>query len=103
LNSFDGEVKLTAYSRFNLYKLFLHDALMATVGHTVSLGIEPQAGVEVAEVLNELEVNRKGRYQLTNLEVQDLRNIYRLAPEPPNFGGEKSNSPQSKGASWWNA
>ncbi len=43
--------------------------LMATVGHTVSLGIEPQAGVEVAEVLNELEVNRKGRYQLTNLVI----------------------------------
>lgn len=43
--------------------------LMATVGTTVSLGIEPQAGVEVAEVLNELEVNRKGRYQLTNLII----------------------------------
>lgn len=41
--------------------------LMATVGTTVSLGIEPQAGVELAEVFNELEVNRKGRYQLTNL------------------------------------
>lgn len=24
---FDGEVKLTVYSRFNLYNLFLHDAL----------------------------------------------------------------------------
>ena len=43
--------------------------LMATVGTTVSLGIEPQAGVEVAEVFNELEVNRKGRYQLTNLII----------------------------------
>ncbi|HEY9600430.1 MAG TPA: macro domain-containing protein [Allocoleopsis sp.] len=43
--------------------------LMATVGHTVSLGIEPQAGVELADVLNDLEINRKGRYQLTNLVI----------------------------------
>jgi Ca-activated chloride channel family protein len=43
--------------------------LMATVGHTVSLGIEPQAGVELADALNDLEINRKGRYQLTNLVI----------------------------------
>src|SRR4028119_931746 len=41
--------------------------LMATVGHTVSLGIEPQGGVEVADVLNELERNSYGRLLLSNL------------------------------------
>ncbi len=43
--------------------------LMATVGHTVSLGIEPQAGIEVVDVFNDLDVNRNGRYQLPNLLV----------------------------------
>ncbi|MBV8885517.1 MAG: VWA domain-containing protein [Chroococcidiopsidaceae cyanobacterium CP_BM_RX_35] len=43
--------------------------LMATVGHTVSLGIEPQGGVKVIDVLNDLERNRYGRYQLPNLIV----------------------------------
>jgi Ca-activated chloride channel homolog len=43
--------------------------LMGTIGTGVTLGIEPQAGVEVAEVLNELTVNSKGRFQLSNLVV----------------------------------
>ncbi len=43
--------------------------LMATVGHTVSLGIEPQAGVEVVDVFNDFDVNRQGDYQLPNLVV----------------------------------
>ena len=41
--------------------------LMATVGHTVSLGIEPQADVKQIDVLNDLDQNRYGRYQLPNL------------------------------------
>ncbi len=41
--------------------------LMATVGHTVNLGIEPQNGAEVADVLNDLERNKLGRLQLPNL------------------------------------
>lgn len=43
--------------------------LMATVGHTVSLGIEPQTNVKVVDVLNDLQRNRHGRYQLPNLVV----------------------------------
>ncbi len=43
--------------------------LMATVGHTVSLGIDPQVGIEVVDVFNDLDVNRNGRYQLPNLVV----------------------------------
>ncbi|HEY9614466.1 macro domain-containing protein [Allocoleopsis sp.] len=57
--------------------------LMATVGTTVSLGIEPQGGVELMEVLNELEVNRKGRYQLTNLVIGNpIEVVVRLRVPP---------------------
>lgn len=45
--------------------------LMATVGHTVSLGIEPQGDVKVVDVLNDLDRNRQGRYQLPNLVVSN--------------------------------
>ncbi|MDQ2730909.1 MAG: VWA domain-containing protein [Armatimonadota bacterium] len=41
--------------------------LAATAGHTVSLGIEPQSGVEVVEVLTQLDRNKMGRLQLPNL------------------------------------
>ncbi len=41
--------------------------LMATLGHTVSLGLKPTAGVEVVDVLNDFERNRYGRLQLPNL------------------------------------
>jgi Ca-activated chloride channel family protein len=41
--------------------------LMATLGHTVSLGMEPLQGVEVVDVLNDLERNSYGRLQLPNL------------------------------------
>jgi Ca-activated chloride channel family protein len=41
--------------------------LMATVGHKVSLGVEPQNGVTVAEVLNDLDRTEFGRLKLSNL------------------------------------
>ena len=43
--------------------------LMATIGRRVTLGIEPQGGVEVADVLNDFEVTRKGRFRLPNLVI----------------------------------
>jgi Ca-activated chloride channel family protein len=43
--------------------------LMATIGTTVSLGIEPQGDITLAEVLNDLDVNIKGRYSLPNLVI----------------------------------
>ncbi|MBD1835197.1 macro domain-containing protein [Cyanobacteria bacterium FACHB-472] len=43
--------------------------LMATIGNTVSLGIEPQGDVTLAEVLNDLDVNANGRYCLPNLVI----------------------------------
>jgi Ca-activated chloride channel family protein len=41
--------------------------LMATLGHTVSLGIEPQAGVELMDVFNDCDRTQTGRYKLPNL------------------------------------
>ena len=41
--------------------------LMATVGKKVSLGLEPQNGVTVADVLNELDTTPQGRLKLPNL------------------------------------
>ncbi len=43
--------------------------LMATVGHRVLLGIEPQAGVRVVDVLNDLDRDPSGRLMLPNLIV----------------------------------
>ncbi|MEG4231256.1 macro domain-containing protein [Microcoleus sp. Pol11C3] len=45
--------------------------LMATVGTNVTLGIEPQAGVEMVEVLNQLDVNQNGRFRLPNLVISN--------------------------------
>lgn len=41
--------------------------LMATLGQTVSLGLEPQSVTEVVDVLNDLERNDLGRLMLPNL------------------------------------
>ncbi len=45
--------------------------LMATVGTKVTLGIEPQAGVELVEVLNQLDVTPNGRFRLPNLVISN--------------------------------
>ncbi|MEG4816089.1 macro domain-containing protein [Microcoleus sp. K5-D4] len=45
--------------------------LMATVGTNVTLGIEPQAGVELVEVLNQLDVTPNGRFRLPNLVINN--------------------------------
>ena len=41
--------------------------LMGLSGNTVSLGLEPQSGVEIADTLNDLEKLSTGRYPLPNL------------------------------------
>jgi Ca-activated chloride channel family protein len=43
--------------------------LMANLGQKVSLGLEPEGGSEVVEVLNDLERNALGRLMLPNLVV----------------------------------
>ena len=41
--------------------------LMLTIGHNVTLGIEPQSGVELEDVLSDLNVDKRGRFHLPNL------------------------------------
>jgi Ca-activated chloride channel family protein len=41
--------------------------LAATIGKTVTIGLEPQNDVVVADVLNDLDVDAKGRFKLPNL------------------------------------
>lgn len=60
--------------------------LMATTGNTVSLGIEPQAGVEVKEVLNNLETNSKGRFKLPNLVAGNPIEVVVRLEVPPMEG-----------------
>jgi Ca-activated chloride channel homolog len=43
------------------------NGLMATLGHTVSLGIEPKQGVKLLDVFNDCDKTAYGRYQLPNL------------------------------------
>lgn len=53
--------------------------LATTMGTTVTLGIEPQAGVEIAEMLNDLDLNSNGRFKLPNLALGDpLEIVVRL-------------------------
>jgi Ca-activated chloride channel homolog len=42
-------------------------ALIATIGQQVTLGIEPQSEVEIEDVLNDLDTNPQGRFKLPNL------------------------------------
>jgi Ca-activated chloride channel family protein len=50
----------------DIFQTELH-GLMATFGKTVSLGVEPQNGVTVAEILNDLDHLPSGRLKLPNL------------------------------------
>ncbi len=50
----------------DIFQTELH-GLMATSGQKVSLGLEPQNGVTVSDVLNDLEKNAHGRLMLSNL------------------------------------
>src|SRR5262245_30990539 len=50
----------------DIFQTELH-GLMATVGHRVVLGLEPQSGVTVADVLNDFDRDHDGRLLLPNL------------------------------------
>ncbi|MEM1311235.1 MAG: VWA domain-containing protein [Cyanobacteria bacterium P01_H01_bin.153] len=49
--------------------------LTATVGQRVSLGMEPQHGVKVMDVLNDFELTNTQRYKLPNLIVGSPLNV----------------------------
>jgi Ca-activated chloride channel homolog len=60
--------------------------LVATVGHTVSLGIEPQAGVQRLDVFNDFDRNSYGRYQLPNLVQGNTLEVALRLKVPPMEG-----------------
>jgi Ca-activated chloride channel family protein len=72
----------------DLFQTELH-GLIATRGTSVSLGLEPQGGVEVADVLNELEKNEYGRLKLSNLLAGlPVRVVVRLQIPPMSGAAE---------------
>jgi Ca-activated chloride channel family protein len=72
----------------DIFQTELH-GLMATFGKTVSLGVEPQDGVTVAEVLNDLERLPTGRLKLPNLVAgMPLLVVVRLNVPPRTQEGE---------------
>ncbi len=57
--------------------------LISTFGTGVTLGIEPQAGVTLVEVLNDLRVNNNGHYQLPNLIFSNPIDVVVRLKVPP--------------------
>jgi Ca-activated chloride channel family protein len=63
--------------------------LMATLGQKLSLGVEPQQGVQVIEVLNDFDTTRAGRLMLPNLIVgMPIGVLVRLGVPPQRSGSE---------------
>ncbi len=63
--------------------------LLATFGNTVSLGLEPQRGVTVVEVFNDLDRLPTGRLKLPNLVAgMPILVLVRLSIPPTPEGGE---------------
>ncbi len=63
--------------------------LMATLGQKMSLGLEPADGVEVLEVLNDLQRAPTGRLMLPNLVVgMPIPLVVRLRVPPSATGGQ---------------
>lgn len=65
-----------------IFRTELQD-LMATVGHTVSLAIDPQGAVEIEDVLNDLETDQRGRFQLPNLIMGNPMEVVVKLQVPP--------------------
>lgn len=65
------------------------NGLMANVGTKVSLGIEPQSGASVVEVLNDADRNSFGRLMLPNLIVaMPIQVVFRLNVPPLGHASE---------------
>lgn len=66
----------------DFFQTELH-GLMATVGHTVSLGIEPKNGVAVVDILNNLDKTNTGRLKLPNLVAGNPISVVVRLKVPP--------------------
>jgi Ca-activated chloride channel family protein len=66
----------------DFFQTELH-GLMATVGHTVSLGLEPKNGVTVVDILNNLDQTNTGRLKLPNLIASNPISVVVRLKVPP--------------------
>lgn len=66
----------------DFFQTELH-GLMATVGHTVSLGLEPKNGVTVVDILNTLDQTDTGRLKLPNLIASNPISVVVRLKVPP--------------------
>lgn len=65
-----------------IFRTELQD-LIATIGHSVNLAINPQGPVEIEDVLNEITADHRGRFQLPNLVMGNpLEVLVRLYVPP---------------------
>ncbi|HWG83947.1 MAG TPA: VWA domain-containing protein, partial [Deinococcales bacterium] len=62
--------------------------LLATTGRSVSLGLEPQAGAAVLDVLNDLDRTQFGRFKLPNLVSGNPLDVVLRLRVPASHGGE---------------
>lgn len=63
------------------------NGLVNQFGHSVTLGIEPTAGVEVLDVLNDFQTEADGRYKLPNLTAaNDLDVVVKVKIPPTGIG-----------------
>jgi Ca-activated chloride channel family protein len=65
------------------------EGLIAQVGHSVTLGINPKSGVSVADVLNDFEIDASGRYKLPNLQAGSPLDVVIQLRVPANQVGAK--------------
>jgi Ca-activated chloride channel homolog len=65
-----------------IFRTELQD-LIATIGHSVTLAINPQGAIEIEDVLNELTTDHKGRFQLPNLVMGNPLEVLVRLQVPP--------------------
>ncbi|HEY7544426.1 MAG TPA: VWA domain-containing protein, partial [Blastocatellia bacterium] len=65
------------------------EGLIAQVGHTVSLGLTPNEGVKVEDVLNDFEMTHTGRYKLPNLRAGSQIDIVVRLKVPAKSAGQQ--------------
>ncbi|MEW6213061.1 MAG: VWA domain-containing protein [Acidobacteriota bacterium] len=65
------------------------EGLIAQLGHTVSLGLTPNEGVKVEDVLNDFEMTHTGRYKLPNLRAGSQIDVVARLKVPAKAAGQQ--------------
>jgi len=71
--------------------------LASTLGKRVSIGIRPKNGVELLDLLNDLEATGRGNYQLPNLRGGQELNVGLSSSYPPGLQTRRSQACASPG------